>query len=199
VRRGRGGASVVVIGCAAWGSTSSRARAWPARAAIACDPSTTAPVRAGVRRHAHDQRREPERGRHGARPQPAAAAPIRVRRDRRQATTLQILDAIRPGGPAVIVGMAAMNVRAPNHALRDGAPGEDAPRHDVRLVRPNLDLSALVDLYLDGRLMIDPAGEPDLQAQRDQRGVRRAAERPGGARSRRLLRKGPKTTPVRRG
>src|SRR5881628_3561113 len=30
-----------------------------------------------------------------------------------EATTLQILDAIRPGGTAVIVGMAAMNVRAP--------------------------------------------------------------------------------------
>ena len=30
-----------------------------------------------------------------------------------EATTLQILDAIRPGGTAVIVGMAAMTVRAP--------------------------------------------------------------------------------------
>jgi len=43
-----------------------------------------------------------------------------------EATTLQIVDAIRPGGTAVIVGM-----------------------------RPNIDFPKFVDLYLEGRLKID--------------------------------------------
>jgi S-(hydroxymethyl)glutathione dehydrogenase / alcohol dehydrogenase len=72
-----------------------------------------------------------------------------------EATTLQILDSIRPGGTAVIVGMAAMNARAPiapylmalqEKAIRGTLYGS---------VRPNIDFPRLVDLYLDGRLKID--------------------------------------------
>jgi S-(hydroxymethyl)glutathione dehydrogenase/alcohol dehydrogenase len=72
-----------------------------------------------------------------------------------EATTLQIVDAIRPGGTAVIVGMAALNVRAPitpyNMALQEKAIKGTM----YGSVRPNTDFPKLVDLYLDGRLKID--------------------------------------------
>src|SRR5689334_21578456 len=72
-----------------------------------------------------------------------------------EATTLQIIDAIRPGGTAVIVGMAALNVRAPitpyNMALQEKAIKGTM----YGSVRPNVDFPKLVDLYLDGRLKID--------------------------------------------
>lgn len=72
-----------------------------------------------------------------------------------EATTLQIVDAARNGGTAVIVGMAAMSVRAPiapyylalqEKVLRGTIYGS---------VRPNLDFPRLVDLYMDGRLRVD--------------------------------------------
>src|SRR5512147_3218896 len=72
-----------------------------------------------------------------------------------EVTTLQILDAIRPGGVAVIVGMAAMAVRAPitpyNMALQEKAIKGTM----YGSVRPNIDFPKLVDLYLDGRLKLD--------------------------------------------
>jgi S-(hydroxymethyl)glutathione dehydrogenase/alcohol dehydrogenase len=72
-----------------------------------------------------------------------------------EATTLQIVDAIRPGGLAVIVGMAALSVRAPitpyNMALQEKAIKGTM----YGSVRPDIDFPKLVDLYLDGRLKID--------------------------------------------
>ena len=72
-----------------------------------------------------------------------------------EATTLQIVEAIRPGGLAVIVGMAALNVRAPitpyNMALQEKAIKGTM----YGSVRPDIDFPKLVDLYLDGRLKID--------------------------------------------
>jgi S-(hydroxymethyl)glutathione dehydrogenase/alcohol dehydrogenase len=72
-----------------------------------------------------------------------------------EATTLQIVEAIRPGGTAVIVGMAALSVRAPitpyNMALQEKAIKGTM----YGSVRPNIDFPKLVDLYLTGRLKID--------------------------------------------
>jgi S-(hydroxymethyl)glutathione dehydrogenase/alcohol dehydrogenase len=72
-----------------------------------------------------------------------------------EATTLQILDAIRPGGTAVIVGMAAMNVRAPIAPYFMALQEKAIKGTMYGSVRPNIDFPRLVDLYLDGRLKID--------------------------------------------
>jgi S-(hydroxymethyl)glutathione dehydrogenase / alcohol dehydrogenase len=73
-----------------------------------------------------------------------------------EATTLQILDAIRPGGTAVIVGMAPMAARA-GIAPYFMALQEKAIKGTMYgSVRPNLDFPILVDLYLSGRLQLDP-------------------------------------------
>ena len=72
-----------------------------------------------------------------------------------EATTLQILDAIRPGGTAVIVGMAAMSVRAPITPYAMALQEKTLKGTMYGSVRPNLDFPKLVDLYLDGRLKID--------------------------------------------
>ena len=72
-----------------------------------------------------------------------------------EATTLQILDAIRPGGTAVIVGMAAMNVRAPITPYMMALQEKTIRGTMYGSVRPNIDFPKLVDLYLDGRLKID--------------------------------------------
>ena len=72
-----------------------------------------------------------------------------------EATTLQILDAIRPGGTAVIVGMAAMNVRAPITPYMMALQEKCIKGTMYGSVRPNLDFPWLVDAYLDGRLKID--------------------------------------------
>ena len=72
-----------------------------------------------------------------------------------EATTLQIVDAIRPGGTAVIVGMAAMNVRAPITPYFMALQEKEIKGTMYGSVRPNLDFPRLVDLYLDGRLKID--------------------------------------------
>ena len=72
-----------------------------------------------------------------------------------EATTLQILEAIRPGGTAVIVGMAAMNVRAPITPYMMALQEKTLRGTMYGSVRPNLDFPRLVDLYLDGRLKID--------------------------------------------
>jgi NDMA-dependent alcohol dehydrogenase len=72
-----------------------------------------------------------------------------------EATTLQILEAIRPGGTAVIVGMAAMNVRAPVTPYLMALQEKTLKGTMYGSVRPNLDFPKLVDLYLDGRLKLD--------------------------------------------
>src|SRR5213596_1118015 len=72
-----------------------------------------------------------------------------------EATTLQILDAIRPGGTAVIVGMAAMSVRAPITPYMMALQEKTIRGTMYGSVRPNIDFPKLVDLYLDGRLKID--------------------------------------------
>lgn len=73
-----------------------------------------------------------------------------------EATTLQILDAIRPGGTAVIVGMAAMSVRAPITPYTMALQEKTLKGTLYGSVRPNVDFARLVDLYLDGRLTLDP-------------------------------------------
>ncbi len=72
-----------------------------------------------------------------------------------EATTLQIVDAVRPGGTAVIVGMAAMNVRAPITPYLMALQEKTLKGTMYGSVRPNLDFPRLVDLYLDGRLKLD--------------------------------------------
>lgn len=72
-----------------------------------------------------------------------------------EATTLQILDAIRPGGTAVIVGMAAMNVRAPVTPYAMALQEKCLKGTMYGSVRPNIDFPRLVDLYMDGRLKLD--------------------------------------------
>jgi S-(hydroxymethyl)glutathione dehydrogenase / alcohol dehydrogenase len=72
-----------------------------------------------------------------------------------EATTLQILDAIRPGGTAVIVGMAAMSVRAPVTPYAMALQEKVLKGTMYGSVRPNIDFPWLVDLYLQGRLKID--------------------------------------------
>ena len=72
-----------------------------------------------------------------------------------EATTLQILEAIRPGGVGIIVGMAAMSVRAPITPYLMALQEKTLKGTMYGSVRPNLDFPKLVDLYLDGRLKID--------------------------------------------
>src|SRR5262245_2738330 len=72
-----------------------------------------------------------------------------------EATTLQIVDAIRPGGTAVIVGMAAMNVRAPITPYLMALQEKTIRGTMYGSVRPNLYSRRLADLYLDVRLKID--------------------------------------------
>jgi len=73
-----------------------------------------------------------------------------------EATTLQILDAVRPGGTAVIVGMAPMNVRAPITPYWMALQEKTLKGTIYGSVRPNLDFPILVDLYLAGSLKLDP-------------------------------------------
>jgi Zn-dependent alcohol dehydrogenase len=70
-------------------------------------------------------------------------------------TTLQILDAIRPGGVAVIVGMAAMAVRAPITPYAMALQEKTLKGTMYGSVRPPIDFPRLVELYLDGRLKLD--------------------------------------------
>src|SRR6266849_1480875 len=70
-------------------------------------------------------------------------------------TTLQILDAIRPGGVAVIVGMAAMAVRAPITPYMMALQEKTLKGTMYGSVRPSIDFPRLVDLYFDGRLKLD--------------------------------------------
>jgi S-(hydroxymethyl)glutathione dehydrogenase/alcohol dehydrogenase len=72
-----------------------------------------------------------------------------------EATTLQIVDAIRPGGTAVIVGMAAMAVRAPITPYMMALQEKCLKGTMYGSVRPDLDFPRLVDLYMQRRLRID--------------------------------------------
>jgi NDMA-dependent alcohol dehydrogenase len=72
-----------------------------------------------------------------------------------EATTLQILDAIRPGGTAVIVGMAPMLTRAPITPYLMALQEKTLKGTLYGSVRPEVDFPQLVDLYLDGRLKLD--------------------------------------------
>jgi len=72
-----------------------------------------------------------------------------------EATTLQILDAIRPGGTAVIVGMAAMACRAPVAPYFMALQEKTLKGTMYGSVRPNIDFAILVDLYMQGRLKLD--------------------------------------------
>ena len=72
-----------------------------------------------------------------------------------EATTLQILDAVRPGGTAVIVGMAALTVRAPISPYFMTLHEKTLKGTIYGSIRPNLDIPQLVELYLDGRLKLD--------------------------------------------
>jgi NDMA-dependent alcohol dehydrogenase len=72
-----------------------------------------------------------------------------------EATTLQIVDAIRPGGTAVIVGMAAMAVRAPITPYMMALQEKCLRGTMYGSVRPDLDFPRLVDLYMQKRLRID--------------------------------------------
>ncbi|HEU4370716.1 MAG TPA: zinc-binding dehydrogenase [Methylomirabilota bacterium] len=72
-----------------------------------------------------------------------------------EATTLQIVDAIRPGGTAVIVGMAAMAVRAPITPYMMALQEKCLKGTMYGSVRPDLDFPRLVDLYLQRRLKVD--------------------------------------------
>jgi Zn-dependent alcohol dehydrogenase len=72
-----------------------------------------------------------------------------------EATTLQILDAIRPGGTAVIVGMAPHAATAPIGPYWMAAQEKTLRGTMYGSVRPNLDFPVLVDLYLEGRLKLD--------------------------------------------
>jgi S-(hydroxymethyl)glutathione dehydrogenase/alcohol dehydrogenase len=73
-----------------------------------------------------------------------------------EATTLQILEAVRPGGTAVIVGMAPMSVRAPITPYWMALQEKTLKGTIYGSVRPNLDFPLLVDLYLSGSLKLDP-------------------------------------------
>src|SRR5207249_4744626 len=72
-----------------------------------------------------------------------------------EATTLQILDAIRPGGTAVIVGMAPMAARAPITPYTMALQEKTLKGTLYGSVRPTIDFPQLVQLYLDGRLKLD--------------------------------------------
>jgi len=70
-------------------------------------------------------------------------------------TTLQIVDAVRPGGTAVIVGMAPQSARAPITPYMMAVQEKVIKGTMYGSVRPNVDFPWLVELYLQGRLMID--------------------------------------------
>ncbi len=72
-----------------------------------------------------------------------------------EATTLQILDAVRPGGTAVIVGMAPAAARAPIAPYVMALQEKTLKGTLYGSVRPQVDFPRLVDLYMQGRLKLD--------------------------------------------
>jgi len=73
-----------------------------------------------------------------------------------EATTLQILDSIRAGGTAVVVGMAPHATRAPIAPYFMALQEKTLRGTIYGSVRPNIDFPILVDLYLEKRLKLDP-------------------------------------------
>jgi S-(hydroxymethyl)glutathione dehydrogenase/alcohol dehydrogenase len=65
------------------------------------------------------------------------------------------VEANRRGGTAVIVGMAAMSVRAPIAPYFMALQEKTLKGTIYGSVRPNIDIPRLVDLYLDRRLKLD--------------------------------------------
>jgi S-(hydroxymethyl)glutathione dehydrogenase/alcohol dehydrogenase len=151
------GASVVVIGCGGVGlNVVQGARLAGASRIIACDllENKLALAREFGATHTLDARRENvvERVREltGGRGADYAFDAIGS-----EATTLQIVDAIRPGGTAVIVGMAAASVRAPIAPFPMAVQEKTLKGTMYGTVRPDVDFPWLVELYLQGRLEID--------------------------------------------
>jgi NDMA-dependent alcohol dehydrogenase len=72
-----------------------------------------------------------------------------------EATTLQIVEAIRNGGTAVIVGMAPMAARAPITPYLMALQEKTIKGTLYGSVRPNVDFPQIVDLYLQKRLKLD--------------------------------------------
>ena len=100
-----------------------------------------------------------------------------------EATTLQIVDAIRPGGTAVIVGMAALKRAGADHALHDGAARRRSSEGTMYgSVRPNIDFPKFVDLYLEGRLKIDELVSRTYKLDQISEGFAGPARGPGGPR-----------------
>jgi Zn-dependent alcohol dehydrogenase len=105
-----------------------------------------------------------------------------------EATTLEILDAVpqdgtAQDGTAVIVGMAAINVRAPIAPYFMELQEKAIKGTMYGSVRPNVDFSKLVDLYLDGPLRVDELLSRTYTSTRSTRASRRCA----AARSRAAL------------
>ena len=151
------GASVVVIGCGGVGlNVVQGARLAGASRIIACDllENKLAFAREFGATHTLDAGRENvvERVREltGGRGADYAFDAIGS-----EATTLQIVDAIRPGGTAVIVGMAAASVRAPIAPFPMAVQEKTLKGTMYGTVRPDVDFPWLVELYLQGRLEID--------------------------------------------
>jgi S-(hydroxymethyl)glutathione dehydrogenase/alcohol dehydrogenase len=151
------GASVLVIGCGGVGlNVVQGARLAGAATIVACDllDSKLAYAKDFGATHTVNGSREPVvdhvRGLTGGRGVDYAFDAIGG-----EATTLQIVDAIRPGGTAVIVGMAAMAVRAPITPYTMALQEKCLKGTMYGSVRPDQDFPRLVDLYLQKRLKID--------------------------------------------
>ncbi len=151
------GASVVVIGCGGVGlNVVQGARLAGARMIVACDLLDNKLVFAKefgathTVNAAHADVVETVRGLTGGRGADYAFDAIGSEK-----TTLQIIDAVRPGGTAVIVGMAPQAVRAPINPYLMAVQEKVIKGTMYGSVRPNVDFPWLVDLYLDGRLKVD--------------------------------------------
>jgi S-(hydroxymethyl)glutathione dehydrogenase/alcohol dehydrogenase len=151
------GASVVVIGCGGVGlNVVQGARLAGARMIVACDLLDNKLVFAKefgathTVNAAHADVVETVRSLTGGRGADYAFDAIGSEK-----TTLQIIDAVRPGGTAVIVGMAPQAVRAPINPFLMAVQEKVIKGTMYGSVRPNVDFPWLVELYLDGRLKVD--------------------------------------------
>ena len=134
------------------GRRSSRPTCWRTSSS---SPAASAPPTPSTRRRRTSSRKcagSPAAAAPTMRSTPSAARPRRSRSSRRSVR----------GGTAVIVGMAPDERAAADQPLRHGAPGKDDQGHALRLGAAELDFPILVDLYLSGRLQVDPLVEPDL-------------------------------------
>jgi S-(hydroxymethyl)glutathione dehydrogenase/alcohol dehydrogenase len=72
-----------------------------------------------------------------------------------EATTLQIVDAIAPGGHAVIVGIPAASARAPVSPLQIVYGEKKITGTYYGSIRPTVDFGMLADLDMDKRINLD--------------------------------------------